>query len=237
MKSVELKAYPRTLVRRGGTKKLRNQGRIPAVIYGRKSQPLSLEVEEKEFGNLLHHALSENLVVDLTIENDSAGQRLALLQEIQHNPVSGQVLHVDFHEVDANEPVEVSVPLETEGEAVGVKQGGGVLEHVLFKIRVRALPRNLPAIILVDVSNLNVGDSVHLKDIVAPEGVEILGERDVVAISVIEPRTAEEETPTAAAAPGAATLEPEMIKEKKEAEGEGKKADAVGKKPEAAAKK
>jgi len=211
MKSVELKAHPRTLVGRTGTSKLRQQGRIPAVIYGRKTEPQILEVEAKEFDNLLSHALNENLVVDLTI-GDTGRKHLALLQEVQHNPVSGAVLHVDFHEVAADEPVEVAVPLETEGEAIGVKQGGGILEHVMFKIRVRALPRNLPEILVVDVSNLAAGESLHLRDIKAPEGVEILGEPDLPAISISMPRTSDDVTET----PAAGGTEPEMIKEKKD---------------------
>src|SRR5205823_9360885 len=136
MKSVALNAFPRTLGRRAGAKKLRTAGRIPATIYGRQAKPQNLEVISKEMENLIHHAVSENLLVDLAVKDDTRPKRLALVQEVQHHPLSGQVLHVDFHEVAENEQVTVSVPVETEGEAVGVKTGGGTLEHVLFKVRV-----------------------------------------------------------------------------------------------------
>ena len=234
MKSVPLKAFPRTLVKRGGVKKLRASGRIPATIYGTQNKPQNLELNAREFGDLLGHSVSENLLVDLTVENDAKAKRLALLQEVQHHPVSGSILHVDLHEVAENELVTVSVPLETSGEPEGVKTGGGALEHILHKVKVRCLPKDLPEQIVVDVTALVIGKSIHLGEIVAPAGVTILGDKHISVISVAAPRT-EEET-TTAAAPGAAEVE--MTKEKKEEGAEGaakagdKKADA---KPEAKA--
>src|SRR5512137_71610 len=106
MKSVLLNAAPRLLGRRAGAKALRTDGRIPAVIYGRQAQPQNLEVSSKEMEDLIHHSVSENLLVDLTVkENDPRPQRLALVQEVQHHPLNGKVLHVDFHEIAADEKV------------------------------------------------------------------------------------------------------------------------------------
>src|SRR5206468_12682196 len=132
-------AFPRTLTRRDGVKKLRASGRIPAVIYGRQAPAQNLEVSAKEMGDLIHHSISENLLVDLAVKDDARPKRLALVQEVQHHSLSGEVLHVDFHEVAEDEKVTVMVPVETAGEAVGVKTDGGVLEHVLFKFRERGL--------------------------------------------------------------------------------------------------
>src|SRR5262249_7375644 len=171
MKSVALNAFPRTLGRRAGAKKLRANGRIPAIIYGRQAQPQNLEVSAKEMETLIHHAISENLLVDLAVKDDSRPKRLALVQEVQHHPLSGEVLHVDFHEVAENEKVTVMVPVETVGEAVGVKTGGGVLEHVLFKVRARGFPKDLPELIAVDVAHLNIGQAIHLGEIQPPTGV------------------------------------------------------------------
>ena len=213
MKSVPLKAYPRTQVRRGEVKKLRVSGRVPAVIYGRQAKPQNLEVSEKEFGDLIHRSVSENLLVDLSIENDARARRLALVQEIQHYPLDGKVLHVDFHEVAENEKVTVQVPVETTGEAAGVKNSGGVLEHVLFKLKVRSLPKDLPEQIIVDVSSLELGKAVHIGEIKLPDGVEILGDKNIPVIAVAMPRTEEEEAATTEAAPTAAG-DVEMIKEK-----------------------
>jgi large subunit ribosomal protein L25 len=138
-----------------------------------------------------------------------------LLQEVQHHPLSQKVLHVDFHEVSADEPVVVSIPVESTGEAVGVKTGGGVLEHVLFKVKVRALPKDLPEAIVVDVSNLEVDRAIHLGDLQAPEGAEILGQKELVVLACAAPRT-EEEAVAAEATEEVGTAEVEMIKEKKE---------------------
>jgi large subunit ribosomal protein L25 len=218
MKSVALNAFSRSLARRAGAKKLRSSGRIPAVIYGRQAKPQNLEVSAKEMQDLMHHAASENLLVDLQVKEDARPKRLALVQEVQHHPLSGKVLHVDFHEVAEDEKVTISVPVETVGEAVGVKTGGGVLEHVLFKIKARGLPKDLPESITVDVTHLEIGKAVHLGEIKAPEGVELIGDKNIPVIAVAAPRTEEEEAAEAAAA-AAAPGEVEMIKEKKE-EGE-----------------
>jgi large subunit ribosomal protein L25 len=220
MKSVSLNAFPRTLGRRAGAKKLRSSGRIPAVIYGRQAQPQNLEVSAKEMETLMHHSVSENLLVDLEVKDDTRPKRLALVQEVQHHPLSGAVLHVDFHEVAENEKVTVMVPVETEGEAAGVKTEGGVLEHVLFKIRLRGLPKDLPEVITVDVSHLNIGQAIHLGEIKVPENVEVIGDKQIPVIAVAAPRTEEEEAAEAAEA-ATAPGEVEMIKEKKEGEAEG----------------
>jgi large subunit ribosomal protein L25 len=228
MKSVPLKAYPRTQTRRGGAKKLRDTGRVPAVIYGRQVKPQNLEISAKEIGDLIHHSASENLLVDLSVENDARAKRLALVQEIQHHPLDGKVLHVDFHEVAENEKVIVNVPVETVGEAAGVKNSGGVLEHIMFKLKVRCLPKDLPEQITVDVTSLELGKAFHLGEIKAPAGVEIIGDKSMPVVTVAMPRTEEEEV-AATTTETAAAGDVEMIKEKKEEGEEGEeKAPAKG---------
>src|ERR1044071_9451025 len=216
MKAVALNAFPRALARGRQVKKLRATGRVPAVIYGGHTQAENLELVAKELEDLIHHSLSENILVDLAVKDSARANRLALLQEVQHHPLHGNVLHVDFHEVSADEKVTVMVPVETVGEAAGVKTGGGVLEHVLFKIKVRGLPKDLPEQILVDVSHLELGKSIHLGEIKAPEGVEILGDKKVSVISVALPKTEAEEAAEAAEAAATTAGDVEMLKEKKE---------------------
>jgi large subunit ribosomal protein L25 len=218
MKAVALKAYPRTQVQRAEVKKLRTAGRVPATIYGRQNQPQNLEVDFEEITDLLHHSVSENVLVDLSVENDARSKRLALVQEVQHHPLSAKVLHVDLHEVAENEKVTVSVPVDTTGEAAGVKTGGGTLEHVLHKLKVRCLPKDLPEHIVIDVTALEIGKSIHIGEVKAPEGVEIIGDKSRAVVAVAAPR-AEEEVAATAAAPGAADVE--MTKEKKEEGAEG----------------
>jgi large subunit ribosomal protein L25 len=235
MKSVALNAFPRALGRRSGAKKLRESGRIPAVIYGRQTQPQSLELIAKEMEDLIHHSVSENLLVDLAIKNGGDGrpQRLALVQEVQHHPLTGKVLHVDFHEIAENEKVTVSIPVETTGEPEGVKTQGGVLEHVLFKVRARGLAKDLPEFITVDVAHLKIGEAIKLGEIKAPAGVELVGDKQISVIAVAAPRTEEEEAAEAAEAATAVPGEVEMIKEKKE---EGAEAAPAGKGATAGAK-
>jgi large subunit ribosomal protein L25 len=219
MKSVALNAFPRTLARRGGSKKLRTSGRIPAVIYGRETKPQSLEINNKDMENLVHHSVSENVLVDLSVKDDARPKRLALVQEIQHHALSGKMMHIDFHEVAENEKVTIMVPVETSGEAVGVKADGGVLEHVLFKVKVRSLPKDLPEVLILDVSHLKIGEAIHIGDIKPPEGVEIIGDKHISVIAVAAPLTEAQEAAIAAAEGG--TAEVEMIKEKKEEGAEG----------------
>ena len=220
-----MNAQPRSVARRAAVKALRSTGVIPAVIYGKIAPPQNLELNTREFGDAIAHHASENILMDLTVKGDQRPQRLALVQEIQHHPVSGHILHVDFHEVAADEKVTINVPVESTGEAVGVKTGGGVLEHVMFRLKVRALPKDLPEVIVVDVTALEIGKAIHLGEIVAPPGCEILGHKELTVLAVAAPVTEAQETAAAAAATDA-PAQPEMIKEKKE---EGKEGAAPAK--------
>ena len=213
MKSLKLKVAPRTQTRRKGSKALRSAGRIPANIYGKSIAPQNLEVDSEAFIELIHSAHSEIVLVDLEVSGD-ANARLALVQDVQHHPLTGEVLHVDFHEVKSDELITIRIPVEATGEAVGVKSGGGTLEHVLQKVRVTALPKDLPEQIVVDVSALAVGQAIQIGQIQAPAGVTILGDKHLRVFAVSAPVTEAEAAP--AAADGAEAKQPEMIKEKKE---------------------
>src|SRR5271154_6242338 len=215
MKSVALTAFPRTLGRRAGAKKLRSANRVPAVIYGRHNPPQSLEINLKDIKDVIKHAASEILLLDLSVTGDAKPKRLALVQEVQHHVLTNQMLHVDLHEVAENEKVTVLVPVEAVGEA-----GGGTLEHVLFKLKVRALPKDLPEVLVADVSLLEIGKAIHIGEMKAPPGVEILGEKHIPVLSVAAPVSEAEE---AAALESATTPtgEVEMLKEKKEEGAEG----------------
>jgi len=232
MKSVALSAFPRTLGRRAGSRTLRASGRVPAVIYGKLNQPQSLEVNLQDIKDIVHGAASENILLNLTVQGDAKPNRLAIIQETQHHVLSNQLLHIDLHEVAENEKVILTVPVDSLGEAAGVKAGGGTLEHVLFKLKVRALPKDLPESLVVDVSHLEIGQAIHIGDIKPPPGVEILGDKHISVLSVAAPISEAEE----AAALEAATTpvgEVEMIKEKKEegVEGEAEPEDAAAAKP------
>ncbi len=215
MKSVALTAFPRTLGRRAGARTLRMSGRVPAVIYGRLHPPQNLEFNLKDIQDVLHGAASEIVLLDLSVKDDAQPKRLALVQDIQHHVLTHQMLHVDLHEVAENEKVTVMVPVEATGEAIGVKTGGGTLEHVLFKLKVRALPKDLPEVLVADVSHLEIGKAIHIGDMKAPPGVEILGEKHISVLAVAAPVSEAQEAALLEAAT-APTGEVEMIKEKKE---------------------
>jgi large subunit ribosomal protein L25 len=166
---------------------------------------------------MLSHASGENILVELEIDGEKA-KRTALVQEIQHSPVGGDVLHVDFHAVSMDQKIQADVPLEALGIANGVKNFGGLLEQSLRTLTVECLPLDLPDRISVDVSALNIGDSIHVRDIQLPSGVLAKAQADLTAFSVLAP-VIEEEPVVAEAEAAAAAAGPEVIREKKE-EGE-----------------
>lgn len=217
-KQVKLTAEPRSALGRSAVRKLKATGAVPAVIYGAKDKPEPLQVSKREISAMLSHASGENILVELEIKG--SGNRMALVQEVQHSPLGGEVLHIDFHAVSMDEMIDADVPLEPTGTANGVKNFGGLLEQNLRMLAIECLPRDLPDVIKVDVSALNVGDSIHVRDIVLPEGVKTRVSAELTAFSVMAP-TVEEEPAAAAEAPTA----PEVIKEKKE---EGTAAPAAG---------
>jgi len=211
-KQVKLAAKIRSEVGRNAVKKVKSQGSVPAVIYAHNQTPVSLQVTVSDLDTLLAHAVGEHVLVDLEIAGEA--NRLAIIQEVQRHPVTQALLHVDFHGISANETIEASIPVEAVGEPIGVK-AGGILEQLARSLTIKCLPQNLPEIINVDVSAMKIGDSIHIKNVVLPEGVTAV-ETDLTLFMVAEPTViAEPEAPVAAEA--AAAEGPEVIKEKKPA--------------------
>ena len=233
MKSVALSAHTRTQARRKGARLIRSQGRIPAVIYGRHNPPQNLEIDAKAFDTLVHLAHTEIILVDLTIAGDAKPSRLALVQDVQHHPLSQAALHIDFHEVKADEKVTIDVPVEAVGVPDGVRNSGGTLEHVRFRLKVRCFPGDLPEQITVDVTHMKVGETLHIGEVTAPKGVELLGDAKIPVFAVAAPVV---EEVAATPAEGADAKQPEMIKEKKE-DGSAPAADAKAGDKKPAAKK
>ncbi|MBU1006350.1 MAG: 50S ribosomal protein L25, partial [Candidatus Omnitrophica bacterium] len=148
-----------------------------------------------------------------------------VLKEVQKDPIKDCLLHVDFQEISLTETLKVNVPIAAKGEAIGVKQDGGVLQHILWEVEVQCLPTNIPEKIEINISGLKMGDALHVKDIVMPEGVKILEDPEAVVFSVEHPKKVED---VIAASAEGAMEEPEVIKEKKEKpedEAEGEEAE------------
>ncbi len=215
-KQVKLKAEPRTNVGRSAVRKLKARGIIPAVIYGAKDKPQPLQLATRDINAMMSHAAGENVLVELEIAGEKSS-RTALVQEVQHTPVGGDIRHVDFHAISMDDTIQAEVPLEPVGTANGVKNFGGLLEQNLRVLTLECLPRDLPDRITVDISQLNIGDSIHVRDIQLPSEVRAKVPADLTAFSVLAPVV--EEVPVVAEAEAAAG--PEVITEKK---GEGEAA-------------
>ncbi len=210
-KQLKLTAQTRSTVGRTAVKKIKAQGLVPAVVYGGQAKPISLSLNAREITNLLSHAVSEHLLVDLEINDGGAtSNRLALIQQVQHHPIRRDVLHVDFHAVKADELLHSEIPVETFGEADGVKNFGGILEHSMHSIEIECLPKDLPEIIRIDVSALGVGEGIHVKDVQFPEGVTARADGELTVVRVAAPKV--EIEPAA----GAEAAQPEVLKEKKD---------------------
>ena len=232
---VKLTAERRTEIGRSAVRKIKAAGAIPAVIYGAKTKPELLQVSKRDMSAILSHSAGENILVELEIAGEGGkASRLALVQEVQHAPVGGHVLHVDFHAVSMDEVIEAEVPLEPTGTANGVKNFGGLLEQNLRSLEIECLPRDLPDLITVDVSELNIGDSIHVRQISLPPGVTTKVPADLTVFSVLAPTV--EEEPVAPVAEAAAAG-PEVIREKKVEGTEGGAAAAPTAAPKAAAPK
>ena len=189
MNAVEIEVQPRDTKKRNQAKALRTAGKVPGVVYGGGDNQL-VEVDNKAFERIMHSASSDTVLLDLKL---GEGNRLALVQEVQHHPVSRKTLHIDFREVKPEQKVVVSLPTVPTGEAVGVKIGGGTLEHVLRYIKVRGTPAVLPESIEVEVADLDIGQVLHVGDLQTPEGVELLANSSNPVISISKPRVEIEE--------------------------------------------
>lgn len=210
-KQLKLTAQTRSSVGRTAVKKIKAQGLVPAVVYGGQDAPVSLSLNAREIRNLLAHAVSEHMLVDLEInDGGTTTNRLALIQEVQHHPIRRDVLHVDFHAVKADELLHSEIPVEAFGEPDGVRNYGGILEINMHSVEIECLPKDLPELIRIDVSNLGVGDSIHVKHLILPEGVTARVDGELTVVRVAAPKV--EIEPAA----GAEVAQPEVLKEKKD---------------------
>lgn len=238
MEKIILKAEARTEVGKRVAKDLRAKGLIPANVYKGGKSATNLQIAIGDLTGILRTKAGENVIITLKISGDKAAKdKTVVIKEIQREPIKDQILHVDFNEISLDEALKVNVPLTAHGEPVGVKVDGGVLEHVIRELQVECLPTAIPEKLEVDVSNLKIGDAIHVKDINAPEGVKILNDAELIAMIVKPPKV--EVPKEEVAAEGA--LEPELIRKKKEEEApEGEEAAAKPKeeaaKPVAGAK-
>lgn len=194
-----LRARKREGTGKGVARKLRADGRIPAVLYGQDAGPVALELDAREAERVFENVSVENTIIELSIEGGDTVQ--TLVREVQSHPYRPQILHVDFLRLKRGVAVELEVPVHLSGTPKGVRNSGGLLDHVLHDIKVRCIPSLIPDAAELDVSGLDIGDSLHVSDIVLPEGVEILTDGGVLVCSVLPPRLVEETGVAEAAEP------------------------------------
>lgn len=204
-----------TIRRREGTgkgvaRRLRRGGAVPAILYGGPS-PEAIAVDPKAIMKAMHGHEGTTLLLSLKFDDDGSGARMAVLREMQFDPVSEQLLHVDFQEVSADQAITVRVAVHPSGEAVGVRETKGILNLVLHELDVSCVPTAIPDRIHADVSNLRIGDVLTVADLRPPEGVRILNDAGQ-AVATVSPPMAEE---VAAPVAPAAVAEPEVLTERK----------------------
>lgn len=207
--AIEIAAKKRETSGSAMARRLRRAGNLPGVIYNSKGQSTMIELAKHGFEQMLHHHATENLIVDVTIDGQVLGK--ALLKEVQHDPVSGHVIHVDLVEISMTRKLRVNIPVAPVGNAPGV-EAGGTLEQVLRSIEVEVLPGDLVEEFKVDVSKLNIGDSLLVRDLQLGDKFTILTNGSLAVVAVAQPRLEEEVAATATAAEGA--KEPEVIARK-----------------------
>ncbi|GAA0311043.1 large subunit ribosomal protein L25 [Gracilibacillus halotolerans] len=204
--SIALEVQAREDLQKSQTKLLRSKGEIPAVLYGYNIEPITIAVNEIELIKTVRDE-GRNAIISLNIDGESYN---VMLHEYQIDPIRGDLIHADFLAVDMSEELEVNVSIVLEGDAIGVKEGG-VLQQPLYELLVRAKPNEIPEQINVDVSNLNIGESILVSDIKAASNYEIVEEETTAIATILVPDEVSDEP-----AEDSETAEPEVINEKKE---------------------
>ena len=212
MASASLSAEARTETGKGVARKLRAAGRVPAVIYGHAREAQALSLPTRELEKLLSSISTGSTVVELSV---GSATTKTLIREVQRHPFKKQILHVDFQELVAGEKVSVEIPLVFVGTPEGVRLSGALLEQILHSIEVLVDPASIPNHIDVDVSNLAMGHSLHVRELTLPAGLEVLSDEDATVCAVVAPRAVVEETPAEGVE---APAEPELIRKPKEEE-------------------
>ena len=208
MEQIELKAKNRVRNAKGANRRLRVEGRIPAVVYGAGAEPRAIDVSAHEMEMILHGRTRSGEVLNLKF--DEGQPEVTLLREVQRHPVSSKLQHLDFLRVDVNKEVDVEVTVHGLGTPIGVKEGG-VLEHLTRTLTLRCTPLNIPTSVDVDISELGMNASLHVSEAKFPEGLVVLNDPETPLFAVLAPRTQEEVAP--------AVAEPEVIAPVKKKEG------------------
>jgi len=212
MATVSMKAKRRESAGKGAARKLRARNLLPSVLYGEGIPGWPIAVEVRDLEKLFQGGRAETTIIDLEVEGEESGPRKSIIREVQRDPISGKIRHVDFQHISLKKKITVVVPIALTGVAPGVKTSGGILDHSLREVEVRCFPDAIPEEIKVDISALQIGDSIHVEDIES-EGLEIMTEPDRTVVGVAAPAVYEEEKPAEEEA-----AEPEVVEKGKKEE-------------------
>jgi large subunit ribosomal protein L25 len=191
LEQINLEAQVRKTTGNGPARTLRRAGRIPAILYGPKTDPVMLSIDSKEFEKILRTSTIGSVLLKLQIKNGQTGSRSAMVKELQTHPVTGQFLHIDFYEVDLTRKINAMIPVTVTGKSQGVEDGG-ILQIVRREIEVFCLPTAIPESIEVDISELEIGGSIHVNEIALPSDVELPDDIDFTVITILAPKVEEE---------------------------------------------
>jgi large subunit ribosomal protein L25 len=191
LEQINLEAQVRKTTGNGPARTLRRAGRIPAILYGPKTDPVMLSIDSKEFEKILRTSTIGSVLLKLQIKNGQTGSRSAMVKELQTHPVTGQFLHIDFYEVDLTRKINAMIPVTVTGKSQGVEDGG-ILQIVRREIEVFCLPTAIPESIEVDISELEIGGSIHVNEITLPSDVELPEDIDFTVITILAPKVEEE---------------------------------------------
>jgi large subunit ribosomal protein L25 len=192
METIQLESKDRSTIGKGSARKLRSMGRLPAILYGPKTSSIMLSLDYKQFDKILGEKSAENIIFDLKIDSlGKTNSKKVMIKEIQKDPVTRDRLHVDFYEISMEKELEVSIPIYLINEPIGVTQGG-ILEHIRRELRISCMPKNLVDKIDIDVSNLDIGQSLHIEDVSFPPGLNSLEDGDLTIATVVAPSIEEE---------------------------------------------
>lgn len=219
METLEIQADAREAGSKQKARRLRRSGKIPAVLYGPKTQPVSLELNAKEFSSRIA-GLEGSHLVRLKSAANALAEKVALVKDTQFHPLTGEVVHADLYEVDLTAKLQVNVPLHFTGKAVGVTHGG-ILQPIVREVEVECLPLDIPAFFDVDVSSLDIGDSLHIEDLQMPSGVTAIFDTNFALVTVATPTVEEAPVAAAPAEGAAATAAAPAADEKKEGAAKG----------------
>lgn len=231
MARIKLSTSKRSELGRSAVKRLRGVGVIPGVVYGKGEDSIPVEITGEELHNIKASQFVENALLDLVIKDDGKKKtKTVIIKEVQRDCINGSLLHVDFNTVSLTERLKAKVRIKLVGDSVGAAQGG-VLEHLLHELEIECLPSDIPEHIDIDITNLEIGHHICVKDMSIPDKVTVLGDLEQPVVAVAVPKEEEEPVPAEGAVEGeAGPEEPEVIaKGKKEEEGEGEAGEGEAK--------